>query len=66
MTEKSLLELLKRVLDDCGIDRALMMGHSWGGSIVSGFASRFPEHVEGLIIESRCRTKRIIHRNQLQ
>jgi pimeloyl-ACP methyl ester carboxylesterase len=45
-----LLELLEWVLDDRGIDRALVMGHSWGGSVVSGFASRYPERVEGLIL----------------
>jgi pimeloyl-ACP methyl ester carboxylesterase len=47
---ESLLDLLERVLDDRGIDRALVMGHSWGGSVVSGFASRYPERVEGLIL----------------
>lgn len=47
---ESLLELLEWVLDDRGIDRALVMGHSWGGSVVSGFASRYPERVEGLIL----------------
>jgi pimeloyl-ACP methyl ester carboxylesterase len=44
----SLVDLLRGVLDDRGVERALLMGHSWGGSVITGFAGRFPDRVEGL------------------
>jgi pimeloyl-ACP methyl ester carboxylesterase len=44
----SLVDLLRGVLDDRGVERALMMGHSWGGSVITGFAARYPDRVEGL------------------
>ena len=44
----SLVDLLRGVLDERGVDRALLMGHSWGGSIITGFAARYPDRVEGL------------------
>jgi pimeloyl-ACP methyl ester carboxylesterase len=45
----SLVELLRGVLDDRGLERALLMGHSWGGSVITGFAGRHPGRVEGLV-----------------
>jgi pimeloyl-ACP methyl ester carboxylesterase len=44
----SLVDLLRGVLDDRGLERALLMGHSWGGSVITGFAGRYPDRVEGL------------------
>jgi pimeloyl-ACP methyl ester carboxylesterase len=44
----SLVDLLRGVLDDRGVERALLMGHSWGGSVITGFAARYPDRVEGL------------------
>jgi pimeloyl-ACP methyl ester carboxylesterase len=44
----SLVDLLRGVLDDRGLERALLMGHSWGGSVITGFAATYPERVEGL------------------
>ena len=44
----SLVDLLRGVLDDRGIERALLMGHSWGGSVITGFAGSDPDRVEGL------------------
>ena len=38
----SLVDLLRGVLDDRGLEQALLMGHSWGGSIITGFAARYP------------------------
>jgi pimeloyl-ACP methyl ester carboxylesterase len=46
----SLVELLAGVLDERGIERAILMGHSWGGSIAMAFASRAPERAEGLVL----------------
>ena len=44
----SLVDLLRGVLDDRGIERALLMGHSWGGSVITGLAGSDPDRVEGL------------------
>lgn len=46
----SVVELLRGVLDERGIDRAILMGHSWGGTIVTSFAARYPDRVEGLVL----------------
>ena len=46
----SLLDLLRGILDERGIERAILMGHSWGGTIVMAFAAAEPERVEGLVL----------------
>jgi pimeloyl-ACP methyl ester carboxylesterase len=46
----SLVGLLAEVLDDWGVDRAILMGHSWGGTIVMTFAAAHPGRVEGLVL----------------
>lgn len=46
----SLLELLEGVLDDRGLDRAILMGHSWGGTLVTAFAAKNPGRVDGLVL----------------
>ncbi len=43
---------LPRVLDAAGIDRAVPIGHSDGGSIALLFAGRYPERVERLVGEA--------------
>ena len=45
----SLVELLRGVLDERGIERAVLMGHSWGGSVATAFAGAEPRRVEGLV-----------------
>jgi pimeloyl-ACP methyl ester carboxylesterase len=45
----SLVDLFSGVLDERGIERAILMGHSWGGSIALAFAAREPKRVEGLV-----------------
>lgn len=47
---ESLLELLSGVMDERGLERALLMGHSWGGTLVTAFAAAHPERVEGLVL----------------
>lgn len=37
------------ILDAAGVDRAVVVGHDWGGAIVWGLASRYPERVAGLV-----------------
>jgi pimeloyl-ACP methyl ester carboxylesterase len=46
----AVVELVRGVLDERGIDRALLMGHSWGGTIVTSFAAAHPDRVEGLVL----------------
>jgi pimeloyl-ACP methyl ester carboxylesterase len=45
-----LLELLRGVMDDRGLERAILMGHSWGGTIVMSFAAAEPERVDSLVL----------------
>ena len=42
--------VLRGVLDRLGIDRAIMVGHSWGGTLALAFALDFPERAAGLVI----------------
>lgn len=39
-----------RVLDEAGIQRATILGHSMGGAIAQRFAARFPERTERLVL----------------
>jgi pimeloyl-ACP methyl ester carboxylesterase len=45
-----LLDLLRRVMDDRAVERAIVMGHSWGGTIAMSFAAAEPDRVEGLVL----------------
>ncbi|HEX2292049.1 MAG TPA: alpha/beta fold hydrolase [Gaiellaceae bacterium] len=47
---ESVVELLRGVLDERGVERAILMGHSWGGTVVTAFAARHPARVEGLVL----------------
>ncbi|MET0908526.1 MAG: alpha/beta hydrolase [Ilumatobacteraceae bacterium] len=38
------------VLDASGIERAVLVGHSWGGNPAQEFAFRHPERVDGLVL----------------
>ncbi len=42
--------VLRDVLDKLGIDRAIIVGHSWGGTMALSFALDFPERVAGLVL----------------
>lgn len=45
-----MVEDLKELLDDEGLDKVFLMGHSMGGKTVMNFALKFPERVEKLIV----------------
>lgn len=45
-------EILPRVLDAAGIDKAALVGHSDGASIALLFAARFPDRVTALVSEA--------------
>jgi esterase len=45
-----MVEDLKELLDEEGLDQVYMMGHSMGGKTAMNFAATFPEKVEMLIV----------------
>ena len=38
------------LMDHLGIDKAVVMGHSWGGNVAGNLAARFPQRVEKLVL----------------
>jgi pimeloyl-ACP methyl ester carboxylesterase len=38
------------LLDRCGLRRAIVAGHSWGGGVALDFAERHPERVDALVL----------------
>lgn len=46
----SVVGMVRGLLDERGIDRAILMGHSWGGTIMTAFAAVHPERVDGLVL----------------
>ncbi len=44
--------MLPEVLDSAGIDRAILIGHSDGGSIALLFAARYPDRTAGVVSEA--------------
>ena len=47
---QTLAEDAVALLDDLGIERAAVMGHSWGGHVASNLAMRFPQRVSRLAL----------------
>jgi pimeloyl-ACP methyl ester carboxylesterase len=46
----SLAELLRATIGELGLDRPVLMGHSWGGGVVTTLAGRHPDEVRGLVL----------------
>jgi pimeloyl-ACP methyl ester carboxylesterase len=42
--------VLRDVLDRLGVDRVILVGHSWGGTLALTFALDFPERAAGLVV----------------
>lgn len=42
--------VLREVLDRLGVDRAIIVGHSWGGTLALTFALDYPQRVAGLVL----------------
>ena len=47
---ESVVEMVREVMDARGIDSAILMGHSWGGTVMTAFAAASPERVSGLVL----------------
>ncbi len=43
-------EVLHETLDQLGIDKAIFVGHSWGGTLALSYALRYPQRVLGLVL----------------
>ncbi len=48
-SHRSQAQLVARVLDEMGVERAYLVGHSMGSSVMLHFAHMYPEQVKGLI-----------------
>ncbi|HZP78601.1 MAG TPA: alpha/beta hydrolase [Pseudolabrys sp.] len=42
--------VLREALARMGIERAILVGHSWGGALAAAYALAFPRHVAGLAL----------------
>jgi pimeloyl-ACP methyl ester carboxylesterase len=45
-------EALDAVLTRLGVERAILVGQSWGGAFIAAFALRYPARVQGLVFVS--------------
>jgi pimeloyl-ACP methyl ester carboxylesterase len=43
-------KILRDLLDRLGIERAILVGHSWGGTLAATFALNHPDRVAGLVL----------------
>ncbi len=46
----SVVGLVMDLMDERNIERAILMGHSWGGTIMTALAAAHPERVEALVL----------------
>lgn len=44
--------ILRELLDRLGVGRAIVVGHSWGGTLAAAFALDYPDRVAGLVLLS--------------
>jgi pimeloyl-ACP methyl ester carboxylesterase len=42
--------LIAQALEQCGVQRAIMVGYSWSGALASAFALAFPDRVAALVL----------------
>lgn len=50
LTFSDVVDDIGHVLDAVGAERAVLVGHSWGGNPVQEFTHRHPERVDGLVM----------------
>ena len=46
------LRVLDELLDHLKVDKAVLVGHSYGGTLALGYAALYPERVQGLVLVS--------------
>jgi pimeloyl-ACP methyl ester carboxylesterase len=51
-TPQAQADLIHEALQQMGIERAVVLGHSWGASVAAALALRHPEAVSGLVLAS--------------
>ncbi len=51
-TPEAQADLFKGALDQLNVDRAIVLGHSWGASVAVALAIRHPSSVEALVLAS--------------
>lgn len=51
-TTDHLIGDIEKIRTDCGIDRWLVTGGSWGATLALAYAERFPERVAGLVLRA--------------
>jgi pimeloyl-ACP methyl ester carboxylesterase len=51
-TPEAQADLFKKALDRLSIQRAIVLGHSWGASVAVALAIRYPSFVEALVLAS--------------
>jgi pimeloyl-ACP methyl ester carboxylesterase len=49
-TPQAQADMIAEALDKLGIARVVIVGHSWGGALVTAFALQHPERVAGLVM----------------
>jgi haloalkane dehalogenase len=42
-------EILRKFIEKLGLDNIILVGHDWGGAIMTGYAVNYPWKVEGLV-----------------
>jgi pimeloyl-ACP methyl ester carboxylesterase len=51
-TPEAQADLFKKALDRLGVERAIVLGHSWGASVAVALAIRHPSFVQALVLAS--------------
>jgi pimeloyl-ACP methyl ester carboxylesterase len=51
-TPEAQADLLAKALERCGVESAVVFGHSWGAMVAVAFALRHPQAVKGLVLAS--------------
>ena len=47
---ESLAALLRATIHELALDRPVLMGHSWGGAVVTTLAAQYPDETRGLVL----------------